>query len=195
WRKNATHEMPFPDRYLVPARSPSGKIILDATRGICIVTANSLSEPLFFDQQWNGPFRFSCSDCRVPIAEPGFNFFRLADGQFFDFDSFDTGKIAVIDRKGRLSVAENNNVTTSDKQVGSSVSVNLPFVYTSSPTMRGENDSILTFRYTPGSLVFETGRNVDGEILTISSTDLDQNGKKELLVALRKAERISIEII
>ena len=195
WMKNASHEIPFPDRYLVPARSPSGKIILDNARGICVVTTNALSEPLFFDQQWNGPFRFSCSDCRIPIAEPGFNFFRLADGQFFDFDSFDTGKIAVVDRKGRLSVAENNSVTTSDKQVGTSVAVSLPFVYTSSSTMRGENDSILIFRYTTGSLTFEASRNVDGEILTMSSTDLDQNGKKELLIALRKTDRISIETI
>lgn len=187
--------MPFPDRYIVSARKPSGKIILDATRGICIVTNNALSEPLFFDQQWNGPFRFSCSDCRIPVADPGFNFFRLADGQFFDFDVFGTGKIAVVDRKGRLSIAENNNVTTSDKQVGSSVSVNLPFVYTSSPTLRGENDTVFIFRYSPGSLVYEASRTVEGEILTMTAADLAQNGKKKLLVALRKIDRISIEAI
>jgi hypothetical protein len=57
----------------------------------------------------------------------------------------------------------------------------------------GQPDAILKFVQQENLLTFVSSRPVDGDILDLACTDLNQDGKQELLATVRIGKKILIE--
>ena len=189
WRTAVERVIPLP-RTGSPSRAPSGKIL--AADGFIWIATNNLSSPVAFDPELN--MKNAAWPSRFPVAKPGLNTFTLADGEFFDFQEIGSAAMAVITAKNKLQIADRKNLLTAVDAVGGSLCVSLPYIYASSASLPGQKDSILKFRLENGVLTMEKSEPVDGSVCDIAVTDLNRDGKQEMLVTLQNERGIFIEV-
>lgn len=210
WKEKKDRYFLFSEKFRADTRSraPSGKILAiqgDFLRRLTlpassdsdlffVITASDLSGPIYFDSAWNGPFPVSCHGCPLPVATPGLNTFQIADGHFFDFELLPESRIAVVDSHNQLSLADRGNLITADRPVGSTLCADWPHLYTSAAVDSASNDSLLQFVYQDNALVLESLRDVNGQILNLSLSDLDHDHKQELLAVVKNAGSIRVEV-
>jgi len=210
WKKGSFEIHPLPQESLTPfpSRAPSGKIIPvspeftsrlpinddEKQRIRYIITSNNLAEPLYFDSGLTTAYPLPCKGCPFPVATPGFNTFALRDGKFYDFDLLPESEIAVIDDKYRLNVGGKGRRAESDVEVGATLCISLPFIYTSSHSLPGQPDVLLKFRYQDGQLITESNHTLDGEIIDLLIFDLNQDGQNELILTLKNSRGMWLEV-
>jgi hypothetical protein len=194
WKSGQMTEIKFAATFLTPvkSRAPSGKI-LPFPPGY-VILSNCLAYPLFFSSNLQAPPGiFTDKPSWLPAAQPGFNWFTLQDGHFYDFERFSQNKMAAIDTSFHLNLAQEGNLATSQNKVGAKMCSSPTAIYTSSPTFPTEPDTILKFD--PVSLQQISTRPVDGQILDLAFTDLNQDGEMELLVTVRNSHGIRIDVL
>jgi hypothetical protein len=190
WKQGTERVIPF-SLTGIRSRSPSGKI-LKIQEKIFILT-NELSAPVVFDQ--NLQRSTANFPSHLPKAEPGLNTYSLADGRFFDYDALGLKGLAVVDLQNRLSVADQGKLVSSEEPAGSTLHVSSPYIYTSSPVLPAEyRDILLKFIYNDGQLQLEKRQNIDGSVYDIAITDLNRDGQREMLLTVRNARGMFIEV-
>lgn len=191
WKNNSHRDVPLSGFSSIRSRSPSGKIYFDAD-GFTIMH-NNLSILLRLN-----PALVPLSSAQtllLPVPERGSNTFLLADGHFYDFDLVGGKILVAVDTDYNLNVAERGNLVRSSQKVGGSVTSALPVIYTSAFVPPGNMDSVMKFHYENGVLAYESSRQLDGEILDVFLTDLNQDRELELLVTLKTERGIFIEVL
>jgi len=194
WKMGQTTSIKFGSTFFAPvkSRAPSGKI-LSFAKGY-VILSNLLAYPLFFSGNLQAPPGiFTDKPSWLPTAQPGFNWFTLQDGHFYDFERFATNKMAAIDTSFHLNLAQEGNLAASQNRVGSKLCSSSTAIYTSSPSLPSDPDTILKFDL--ASLQQISSRPVDGQILDLAITDLNQDGEMELLVTVRNTRGIRIDVM
>jgi hypothetical protein len=157
------------------------------------VVSNQLATPLVFKRnldQVSGEF-----PGRLPKPEPGLNTYALSEGRFYDFEEFGSNGLAVVDLKSRLHVAVQGKLVSAEQKAGGTLCVSPPFIYTSSPSLAGQQqDAIQKFVYRDGLVRLEKSQNIEGSIYDIVITDLNQDQQLEMLVTVRNQRGIFIEV-
>ena len=173
------------------SRAPSGKIVKSGN--LIFILTNELSVPLVYDENLgrsNGKI-----PSHWPKAEPGLNTFALADGRFFDFAPFGVKGLAVVDLQNRVSVADQGKLVSAREPAGGTLHVSSPYIYTSAPLLPAEQRDILQkFLYKDGLLQMQKSQNIDGSVYDITITDLNRDGKQEMLVTVHNSRGIFIEV-
>jgi hypothetical protein len=193
WKTNNKRRISFPLEYFaqVRSRAPSGKIL--NVDGNYIIDQNNLTEPLRYEINTD---QFSPANlpAQIPRAIPGLNIFSLMNGHFYDFEVLNPKGLAVIQEDQRLSIGA-GTLITSNELVGGSLAVVGERIYTSSNSLPGQPDSLLKFAYNNPSLILQSTTPIDGEILDLAATDLNQDKAPELLVTRRIVDGIFIDVI
>jgi hypothetical protein len=211
WKSGQTQDISFPRNFFSPtiSRAPSGKIIsvnLDVGNRINVtdsqkasikylITNNNLSSFVYLDADLNGPFLLDCSKCLIPVATPGVNTFALKDGKFHDFEFLPANELAIIDDQYHLSMGGKGTLITAASEVGNTLFVQLPYIYTSAATFPGQRDALQKFLYQNGQIILESSQSYDGEILDILIADLNQDGKSEMIVTLNSSRGIFLDVL
>jgi hypothetical protein len=190
WKQNTERVIPIPLTG-IRSRAPSGKI-LKMHDSIFILT-NELSAPLVFDKNLQ---RISANfPSHLPRAEPGLNTYALVDGRFFDYDPLGVKGLAVVDLENRLYVADQGRLVSAEQPVGGTIHVSSPYIYTSSAVLPVEQrDMLMKFFYNDGQLQLEKSQNIDGAVYDIAITDLNRDGRPEMLVTVHNARGMFIEV-
>ena len=195
WHKRNLRSIRIPSRFFsqIRSRAPSGKIVRFGDG--FLVMHNNLAAPLYFDAELAGPpGLYTTKPEWLPLPDPGRNSFTLHDGRFYDFDLIEQDKFAAIDTRNRLSIAASGRLTTSAESIGGTFTVLLPLIYTSSPNLPDKPDAILKFSFQEDSIHFESSRPVEGQILDLLISDLNQDQEQELLVTVRNSRGILVEV-
>lgn len=193
WKTNNKRRISFPLDYFAQTRSraPSGKILnLDGTY---IIVQNNLTEPLQYDLE-HDEFATANLPPQIPRSTPGLNIFSLMNGHFYDFEVLSPKGLAVIQEDQRLSIGA-GTLITSNELVGGSLAVFGAAIYTSSNSLPAQPDSLLKFAYNNPSLMLQSTTQMDGEILDLAATDLNQDNAQELLITIRRNGGIYIDVI
>jgi hypothetical protein len=183
WKKSESKRIALP----APtnrSRNPSGKLIQQDANILVIHT--NFDHTLCFDKKWNPCKNFDASS--LPKAAPGLNYFEFSDGRFYDLQYLPDNKLAVIETNNRLSLAGTGNLISTQEKVGGVLGVNFPVFYTSAATLPGQTDAIMKFIYENDAFFLEKSEPVMGEILDLTVSDLNRDGKMELLAAVRTRE-------
>ena len=194
WQNGQTRSIAFPPSFqsAIRSRSPSGKI-LQFGDGY-LVLYNNLANPIYFNAKLDpAPGLYTNRPEWLPIPEPGRNWFTLNDGHFYDFELLSEKGIAAAGTDYRLNVADAGNLLISTERVGATISVSKNSIYTSSPTLAGQPDTILKFDRT--TLQQVSSRAMDGQITDLCITDLNGDGQSELLVTLISPHGIFIQVL
>ena len=193
WKTNNKRRISFPQEYFAQLRSraPSGKIL--NVDGNYIIDQNNLTEPLQYDLKLD-QFTPLNLPPQIPRATPGLNIFSLMNGHFYDFEILNPKGLAVIQEDQRLSIGA-GTLITSDELVGGSLAVLGATIYTSSNSLPGQPDSLLKFAYNNLSLMLQSNTQMDGEILDLAATDLNQDNAPELLITIRSIDGIFIRVV
>ena len=189
WKEGSERSVPLPPKGL-RSRSPAGRILF-LQESLALISTQFAS-PYFFSRDLT-PGKGEIPS-RLPKPEAGLNSYSLSDGRFFDFAEFGSGGLAVIDLKNKLSIAEKGKLISSDRPVGGTLQVSPPYIYTSSPTLPGADDSIQKFLYKDGILLFEKEQRIEGNVYDIAITDLNRDGAREMLVTVRNSRGVFIEV-
>ncbi len=193
WKTSNKRKISFPLEYLaqVRSRAPSGKILdLDGTY---IIVQNNLTEPLQYDLKFD-QFTPANLPPQIPRTTPGLNIFSLMNGHFYDFEVLKPKGLAVIQEDQRLSIGA-GTLITSNERVGGSLAVLEPTIYTSSNSLPGQPDSLLKFAYNNPSLILQSTTQMDGDILDLAITDLNQDKAPELLITIRRNVGIFVDVV
>lgn len=196
WKKNETKQWPFPGQSIaaVRSRAPSGKI-MPFRKGFLLL-ANSLAFPQYLAGDLASPPAPVKETIEgLPLPEPGLNTFTLRNGRFFDFQFLSKISLAVVDTAGNLEVGSGGTLVKAEKPVGGTFCFDDSVFYASSPSMTDQPDSILKFRMTDDAIAFDSAHDVDGEIDDLVVTDLNQDEKKELVVATVTTRGIFVEVM
>lgn len=193
WKTSNKRRISFPLEYFaqVRSRAPSGKILnIDGT---FIIVQNNLTEPLQYDLRLD---QFSAANlpAQIPRAAPGVNIFSLMNGHFYDFEVLNPKGLAVIQQDQRLSIGA-GTLITSNEHVGGSLAVLGTTIYTSSNSLPGQLDALLKFVYNNPSLMLQSTTQMDGDILDLAATDLNQDNAPELLITIRRNGGIFIDVV
>jgi hypothetical protein len=193
WKTSNKRRISFPLEYFaqVRSRAPSGKILnIDGTY---IIVQNNLTDPLQYDLKLD---QFSAANlpAQIPRATPGLNIFSLMNGHFYDFEVLNPKGLAVIQQDQRLSIGA-GTLITSNEQVGGSLAVLGTTIYTSSNSLPGQPDALLKFVYNNPSLMLQSTTQMDGDILDLAATDLNQDNALELLITIRRNGGIFIDVV
>jgi len=193
WKTNNKRRISFPQEYFAQLRSraPSGKIL--NVDGNYIIDQNNLTEPLQYDLKLD-QFTPLNLPPQIPRATPGLNIFSLMNGHFYDFEILNPKGLAVIQEDQRLSIGA-GTLITSTELVGGSLAVLGATIYTSSNSLPGQPDSLLKFAYNNLSLMLQSNTQMDGEILDLAATDLNQDNAPELLITIRSIDGIFIRVV
>jgi hypothetical protein len=84
---------------------------------------------------------------------------------------------------------------TAASEVGNTLFVQLPYIYTSAATFPGQRDALQKFLYQNGQIILESSQSYDGEILDILIADLNQDGKSEMIVTLNSSRGIFLDVL
>lgn len=195
WSDGQKQSISLPEAFLssVRSRAPNGKIIPFASGVIAL--SNCLAHAAYFSMDAkNPPAVFTQKLEWLPAPQSGFNWFSLQDGRFYDFEKYSSTAMAAIDTSFHLNIAQQGNLATSSEKVGGKLCVSPSAIYTSSPSLPAEaNDAVLKFDLT--SLQRTASRPVDGQILDLAISDLNQDGEQELLLTLQTANGILIDVM
>jgi hypothetical protein len=193
WKTSQKRSLTFPPAFFasVKSRSPSGKILAYA-QGYLIL-CNSLTNPVYFSADLKTPAILSDTPAWLPLAQAGFNWFRLQDGRFYDFERYASNSMIAVDTSLHLNVAQAGNLVTSTDKAGATLCVSSSAIYTSSPNLPSDPDAILKFD--TASLKQVSSHPVDGQILDLCIADLNQDGEVELLVTLKNGNGIRIDVM
>ena len=194
WQSGEKKEVLFPQRFFnsIRSRAPSGKILKFA-KGYLILNQD-LANPLYFTEDFDSPpGAYAERPDWLPVPEPGFNWYTLQDGRFFDFETLPEGGLAVIDTTYSIQVARGGKLLPATVRCGATLSSAFPVLYTSSPVYSDEPDAVMKFRVREDSVVLETTRPIQGTIVDLEVSDLNQDGIRELLVTWKGLKRITIE--
>jgi hypothetical protein len=194
WQNGQTRSIAFPPTFqsTIRSRAPSGKIVKFGDG--YLVLNNNLANPVYFNTNLDPtPGIYTNRPEWLPIPEPGRNWFSLNDGHFYDFDLLSEKGIAAVDIDYRLNLADGGKLLTSAERVGATLSVFGASIYTSSPTLPNQPDTILKFDRT--SLQQVSSRATDGQIADLCVTDLNGDGENELLVTVISMRGIFIQVL
>jgi hypothetical protein len=190
WQNGTERIIPLPATAGQRSRAPSGKIL--RIQENFFVVSNQFATPLVFKRnldQVSGEF-----PGRLPKPEPGLNTYALSEGRFYDFEEFGSNGLAVVDLKSRLHVADQGKLVSAEQKAGGTLCVYPPYIYTSSPSLAGQQDAIQKFVYKDGLVRLEKSQNIEGSIYDIVITDLNQDQQLEMLVTVRNQRGIFIEV-
>lgn len=193
WKTSNKRRISFPVEYLAPVRSraPSGKILnLD---GIYFIIQNNLTESLKYDLNLD-QFTPANLPPQIPRAIPGLNIFSLMNGHFYDFEVLNPKGLAVIQEDQRLSIGA-GTLITSNELVGGTLALLGATIYTSANSLPGQPDSLLKFAYNNPSLMLQSTTQMDGEILDLAATDLNQDKAPELLITMKRNDGIYVDVV
>ncbi len=194
WQDGQKKEIQFSESLFgsIRSRAPSGKIMKFA-KGYLILNQN-LANPLYFTDNFDSPpGAYSERPDWLPIPEPGVNWYTLQDGRFYDFEPIPESGLAVIDTTYTIQIGRGGKLVPSTVRCGATLCSLFPVLYTSSPVNSDEPDAVMKFRAREDSVVLETIRPVQGNIVDLAISDLNQDGVQELLVTLKTAKGFMVE--
>ncbi len=194
WQSGEEKEVFFPQSFFnsIRSRSSSGKIIKFA-QGYLILNQD-LTNPLYFTEDFDSPpGAYVEKPDWLPVPEPGFNWYTLQDGRFFDFETLPGNGLAVIDTNYSIQIARKGKVVPSTVRCGATLCSVFPVLYASSPVHSDEPDAVMKFRVREDSVVLESTRPAQGTIVDLAVSDLNQDGVLELLVTWKGSRGITIE--
>jgi len=194
WQNGEKKEVLFPQSFLnsIRSRAPSGKILKFA-KGYLILNQD-LTNPLYFTEDFDSPpGAYVEKPDWLPVPQPGFNWYTLQDGRFYDFETLPENGFAVIDTTYSIQIARGGNLVPSTVRCGATLCSVFPVLYASSPVHSDGPDAIMKFRVREDSVVLESTRPAQGTIVDLAVSDLNQDGIQELLVTWKNSGRIAIE--
>ncbi len=194
WQSGEKKEILFPQRFFqsIRSRAPSGKILKFA-KGYLILNQD-LTSPLYFTEDFDSPpGTYVEKPDWLPVPEPGFNWYTLQDGRFFDFETLAENGLAVIDTAYSIQIARGGKLVAATIRCGATLCSAFPVLYTSSPVHSDEPDAVMKFRVRDDSVMLESTRPSQGPIVDLAVSDLNQDGIQELLVTWKGSKGITIE--
>jgi hypothetical protein len=194
WEKQSTSSINIGNEFQSPIRSraPAGKILPFRTG--FLILESQLNSPLFLDAKLQTPPSAMREKLEgLPLPEPGANTFMMKNGRFYDFEYVSQIALAVIDTSQKLQVGSSGTLITADKPVGGTFWYADSTFYTSSPSSANENDQVLKFRYFGESILYQASHPVEGQIIDLTVTDLNQDHVKELIVTSINSRGIFME--